>query len=678
MANITINSNGVLNVSNASGSRKIVWTTDQIGYAFSLDSSQNDLGYQKTTDGGQTWAAIVDIKAGTGNTWSVWFDKWTPGNTGTIIHVFYDDTGTDDFHYRTLDTNGDSLGTERTLRAQATNIGNSGVASGCVGVGGKRYGYLFANAAATHDHCFRSSDGVTWSAMATVGEGAAADKADLFPANLADTNDIWALFHDASADELSLKTYDDSGDSWSEQSISTGIVENAAGWPNFGGAIRHSDGHLICAAWTAHDDAGADLKVWDITNAGTITAKTDVVTNSDDCMCVGIYIDQLTNHIYVAYIGKSDGSETIGTSVNVYYKKSTDGGTSWGAETLLSDAAGNFNQLSVALSGTGASRFEPIWADAGNTDVLTNYANSVVTGILTVTVAAALKKLLFSGSVEQRDLVEADSILVKVRASLNANMQPAARITSTTAKVSASVNVSHRQLVTIDSDIAKVAASLNVEQEDDGISLHISSTTRKVAASLSSEQRQLLSVASFIEGLAAGLNVSQRDLVTIDSDLVRLAASLSMQSRNNVTVAATLVKALASLSAEQRQTLTVTAVLDGAAAAMNLIQRYQLNVGTALEPVGASLQASYTQINLVTVATALAHLIFGASAYIDPPGIIHLAGRKDADIALSGRSEPGIVLAGEKDLGIALTGQKDAGLTLTGRRSATITLGGSR
>jgi hypothetical protein len=74
---------------------------------------------------------------------------------------------------------------------------------------------------------------------------------------------------------------------------------------------------------------------WHVTEA-TITEVTNVVLNStDDQMLAAIGIDTGNQNWYVFYAGKSDGSETVNSSLHVYYKVSTDSGATWGSETQL-------------------------------------------------------------------------------------------------------------------------------------------------------------------------------------------------------------------------------------------------------------------------------------------------------------------------------------------------------
>ena len=77
------------------GNRTLAWTTEDIGYQIYIDANA-DLVYKKTTDGGANWGSAVAVRTGTVVAACLWFDKWTSGNTGTTIHMWYIDTGTDD------------------------------------------------------------------------------------------------------------------------------------------------------------------------------------------------------------------------------------------------------------------------------------------------------------------------------------------------------------------------------------------------------------------------------------------------------------------------------------------------------------------------------------------------------------------------------------------------------
>lgn len=377
MADVTVNAS-VVTAPQLKATRSQVFTTASIGYQFFVNGANDDLVYQKTTDGGATWGAAVTVRTGSVNGFDIWFDKWTPGDSGTVIHTWYCDNVARDLFYRSLDTSSDTLGS-------AITVLNGTVAGEELVSGAKaRDGNLVVvyNLDGSTSGAFDSPDGVTWTAIASPHEGVA-DYFMLFPGNAADTRDMWLAFWDRSANEISLKTYDDSADSWSEDSIASSMTatthsSTGAGWS---GSIRHADNHLILVAASGRDTAGPvdDLKVWDINGGASITGLTNVITDKDDWYNPTIFIDQNNGDFYVGYNGKSDGSETLGTTTFIYYKKSTDDGSTWGSETAYSEGSGNFLALSGGLGGT-ATRFVPAFWMSSSSDLFVNVVNSVAIG----------------------------------------------------------------------------------------------------------------------------------------------------------------------------------------------------------------------------------------------------------------------------------------------------------
>ena len=312
--------------------------------------------YQKSVDNGLTWSLPVAITSAdtTAAAIGIWYDKWTSGGTGTRIHVAHVGLVTNDVHYNYLDTADDSMGSDVVAQ-----VGTSATGAAQVSICKTRGGNLLLAAnidTGAEIFCVRSVDnGANWTSRNTPLE-AANDIFILLPANLADNQDAWCIFQDISADEVSLKTYDDSANSWAETSISGSIVEAgpATANPQLAAVIRHSDGHALVAAWNGRDVGTADLKTWDITDSGTITAKTDVVSNTDDCNLIHLYIDQSTNDVYAVYVGKSDGSEVIGTSAGFYYKRSTDGMATWGSEQTHVSTLSSYTGMAGVPSGSGS------------------------------------------------------------------------------------------------------------------------------------------------------------------------------------------------------------------------------------------------------------------------------------------------------------------------------------
>jgi hypothetical protein len=379
-----------------------VWTDENTGYVFFADGSQ-DVRYRKTTDGGASWAASVLIDATSYSALDVWFDKWTPGDTGTVIHIWWMEGTGDDVHYRSLDTATDTLGTDEIVFAgvsfETTSRFTHGI-SGTKAVGGNLYVQFWGDNDGERGFYRSEDDGDTWGSQTDGADGNAVDEVLCLPdADSSDPDDIVMIYWDRSANEISIKKYDDTGaggnGSWSETSIS-GSMNDSTLYLQLSAVVRHSDGHIIVAAWTALDSGTLidDLKVWDITLATpTITAKTDVITNTNDCVCVGLFIDQNTDDLYCAYLGDEDGSETWGTTVTAFYKKITAADfaadNAWGAQTAYQEAAADDEKYISAghsTPGSAAGRFEPVWQNDDLNDFFVNKVNSVEITVVALTV----------------------------------------------------------------------------------------------------------------------------------------------------------------------------------------------------------------------------------------------------------------------------------------------------
>lgn len=352
-------------------------------YAF-MSFSNNQAAYVKSVDNGLSWSPRTFVGGiGAVGGWSIWYDKWTPGDTGTLIHIWTIDSTTDDVHYQTLDTADDSLSSVVVVHTGTTFL-DGGFLSGCKAVNGYLYVAFDGNGGAETGF-YRSTDaGVNWTSRDnSINEGGAGDLYQLVTApNAADDADIQAVFWDASADALSLKEYDDSANTWAETSISGSMVEvaKATASPQFSCAIRESDGHLIVVAWNEYNTTTADLLCWDINGGASITAKTTIHTNVQFCILAHLYVDQDSDALAVTYIGS--GAGTDGTTKGVYCKRSTDGGTTWGSELALTLYKEAYSFLGGRPSGSGDTH-DVVFASADGAGItgIWAYADNPAPGI---------------------------------------------------------------------------------------------------------------------------------------------------------------------------------------------------------------------------------------------------------------------------------------------------------
>ena len=318
------------------GSTNYVVETDAgVQYMVYINSSE-DVVFSKSTDSGKTWSAETSIFTGTATQLSVWFDKWS-GLAGGLIHCAYAESVTDDVFYRSINTaSADALGTQTTIFA-----GASGAAGLTISITRTRGGNILCVGTidnGTESFAKKSTDaGAIFSDIAAVMEGAAGDQIILGPGFAADNQDALCLYWDSSASEITLKLYDDSGNSWSETAaMGTGMtaVTPSTGYPNWSMAVDLTNSELIMAAWSNTDALNADLRIWTASEAAQ-TELANVITNStDDQGLCAVSLDTTNGDIYVIYAGAQDGSETHNTAMNLYYRVSTDDGTSWSASDI--------------------------------------------------------------------------------------------------------------------------------------------------------------------------------------------------------------------------------------------------------------------------------------------------------------------------------------------------------
>lgn len=330
----------------SAGVNYIIQTPGGVLYCVYIDNDA-DVNFKKSTDGGLSWGAPVEIFTGTTRQLSIWYDRWS-GLSTDLIHCAYSETGGNDVLYRSIDAgSSDALGTQTTIFNGASIVAATGALSITRSRGGNLYCLLDIDGGTEHGFIRSVDTGANWVARTDTAEGAAGDMFILAPGFGADNQDIICIYWDASADEISRKLYDDSANTWAETSIS-GTMADAAqttAFPHFAVAPDLTNSLLVLIAWNAVDGALADLKCWTVSEAA-ITAKTDVVANgTDDQGLAAIGINTGTGTWYAFYAGKSDGSETWNTAVNIYYKTSTDSGATWGSETLASLAAMTLNGL---------------------------------------------------------------------------------------------------------------------------------------------------------------------------------------------------------------------------------------------------------------------------------------------------------------------------------------------
>ena len=349
------------------GGSQTVFTTDQTGYKFYVDTGGQCV-YSKTTNAGAAWAAPVQIDSqldclGV----AVWYDRWTPGDSGNDIHIMTFDTGSSDLWYNRLDVTTDvrSL-VAAPITTTGANQGGSLVAGSNTGsitkaTDGVLYMVMNDNSDSYVVECSTTCTTATnWIESGTNPMDADADFSMLMPLS---SGNILLINRDISADDIRSKVWTTAGaGSWSAAwtTIDANALEvtPASGYGSQLSAalnIRTGDVHIAyvnldtTAAFGGNND---DIKTATY-SAGAWTAKTDVVTNVAAAPAaiidVNIGLNAYNGDVYVAYEGRTTaGTNTTG---NVYWKSSTDGMTTWGAQSAaVNAAAGDIYGVSLNMT----------------------------------------------------------------------------------------------------------------------------------------------------------------------------------------------------------------------------------------------------------------------------------------------------------------------------------------
>lgn len=366
------------------------WLTTSTGYA--LVHGTDGLRMYKTANSGASWTEQDAANAPLITTASVHSDAcWegmVPGDGGTDIHVVYGETsGTDTIYYERFDTATDAwIGTPVSVGTVSFWEGNDSTTSITKGRGGSGNLYICAefNNATTPFTFYRSTDGgSSWTSKAIPTSPAIArvDRQRLSPGYETDVNDIWMLNWDESSSDLTVYVYDDSADSWGTGvDLATSVVRGSTTGhgSHFFDAFLDTDAEkLIVAAWTAYDTSTADLVVWSYAVGGTAANLTDVVTNQDNSFLAGGFYDPVNDEFYVAFAG--NGTETLTTTaaLNVYYKVSTDKGSTWGSATAYTAATIDVRAIRAGGMTSAGGRFMPIFIDGTNSDAIVHDGNDV-------------------------------------------------------------------------------------------------------------------------------------------------------------------------------------------------------------------------------------------------------------------------------------------------------------
>lgn len=354
------------------------YISPDVGVIVFLDSNL-DLSVSRTVNGGASWAKTV-LSAATIVRLSVWFDQITPGDAGTVCHILWMDSATSQLQYIDYDVNADSAGTERVVNNTLAVNGNA--TRNRLSITKKLNGDLMvAYSTQAETGAISSSDQFATSGAVRATPYEAATQEDwvfLFPANTGDNADMCAIFIDRSSNEISLKMFDDSANTWTETIIFTNISQSIT-YGQFDGSVRHSDNHVLIAIYRNSNSPTSELLTADLTvdfiASPTVTTKTSVFVGVDNTAQTAMLVNQQNDDVYIGYL--IGGNFT--SAVDLRFSVSTDGMDTWGDAPYSENAPDDIRLLNMGrtISNLGGIMQPSFWNDDLN-DIFVNLVNDVL------------------------------------------------------------------------------------------------------------------------------------------------------------------------------------------------------------------------------------------------------------------------------------------------------------
>jgi len=360
-----------------------VFVSDAVGYNFYRDSTGQCV-YSKTTDSGDTWGSSVIVDSQTDCIRIVvWYDKWTPGDSGTSIHITTMDTSLDDLFYNRLDTSTDTL----LLGSAPVNATiNSGQTPSFTSLNNTHTitkgtdGEIYLSSADNSDSFVVSctttcQTGTNWNEVGTNPLDTRNDHSLLMPLS---GGDVMLINRDISANIIRYKIWN--GISWSGSwvSIDGSTAESFEYAGGMSATVDLATGYLYLAYVNDNDvltDNNDDIRTA-VYDGSAWTSMADVLTNVSGrgILDVAIAIDENNSDVYVAYTIQDTAG--VGSSASIYYKESTDAMTSWGTEEgPVNSTPGNIRK--PGLDPSNLNRLYVAWWESSVRDQFGNTLDNI-------------------------------------------------------------------------------------------------------------------------------------------------------------------------------------------------------------------------------------------------------------------------------------------------------------
>ncbi len=326
---------------------------------YDFRDGNNEIYYKRSTDSGVNWGADTRLTVNTA-------DSWLPSVavSGSVVHVvWYDERdGNYEIYYKRSTDSGLSWGTD-------TRLTNNTAASlyPSVAVSGSVVHVVWHDSRDGNEEIYykRSTDsGLSWGADTRLTNNTVASLSPSVAVSGSVVHLVWYDSRDGNW-EIYYKRSTDGGVSWGTDIRLTN--NTAASWyPSV--AVSGSVVHVV---WYDERDGNLEIYYKRSTDSGVNWgADTRLTNNTSYSESPSVAVSGSVVH--VVWYDYRDGNYEI------YYKRSTDSGVNWGADTRLTNNTAYSVYPSVAVSG---SALHVVWFDErdGNSEIY--YKRSTDSGV---------------------------------------------------------------------------------------------------------------------------------------------------------------------------------------------------------------------------------------------------------------------------------------------------------
>jgi hypothetical protein len=316
-----------------------VFIDDDTGYRF-YTITNGTCYYAKTTDGGDTWGGATQINNLTDcGSISVWYDRWTPGDSGDYIHVvtMHQNSAREDIRYNRLDTTDDSLlvgltGVDVTT-GQTPTIGHGAAKPALTkGTDGTIYTGLTDNTDGFIVECTSNCNlSGSWSETGSVPMDIVTGDMQLLVPLLG--GNILLIDRDRTANDVRSKVWNNTNWTAFWTLVDANAPENATYEPSMSAVVDPDTGDVFLAYVADVNNfsvADHDIRTA-IYSGGSWSRTADILTNDSRGLTeLAMAVDGNTDDVYVTYGARS--SIGIATTTDIYWASSTNAMTSWSTE----------------------------------------------------------------------------------------------------------------------------------------------------------------------------------------------------------------------------------------------------------------------------------------------------------------------------------------------------------